>query len=59
MDEELKVLGESQGRLGESYEVGHELDELDEQLDESVEGCRRLGESVEWLNESVRVSQIV
>ena len=28
MDEGLKGLGESQGRLGESYEDGHELDEL-------------------------------
>ena len=28
MDEGLKGLSESQGRLGESYEDGHELDEL-------------------------------
>ena len=44
MDEGLKGLGESHGRLGESYEDGHELDGLDEQLGESDEDCLRIGE---------------
>ena len=47
MDEGLKGLGESHGRLSESYEDGPRLDGLDEQLDESNDDCRRLGESVE------------
>ena len=46
IDEGLKVLGEPHGRLDESYEDGPELDELDEQLGESDEDCRRLVESV-------------
>ena len=40
----MKGLGESHGRLGESYEDGHELDRLDEQLGESDEDCLGLGE---------------
>ena len=47
MDDGLKGLDESQGRLGEPHEDGHVLDELDEQLDESVEDCLELGESFE------------
>ena len=46
MDEGLKGLSESHGRLGESYEDGPKLDELDEQLGKSDEDYRRLGESV-------------
>ena len=53
----LKGLDESHGRLDESYEDGHEPDELDEQLGESDEGCRRLDELDEQLGESVKVSQ--
>ena len=49
MDEGLKGLGESHGRLGESYEDGHELDGLDEQLGESNEDFLRL---VEWHGDS-------
>ena len=33
------------GGLGELYEDGQELDELEEQLGESVEDCLGLGES--------------
>ena len=44
MDEGLKGLGKSHGRLGESYEDGHELNGLDEQLGESDEDCIGLGE---------------
>ena len=44
MNEGLKGLDESHGRLGESHEYGHELDELDEQLGESDEDCLGLGE---------------
>ena len=41
MDEGLKGLDESHGRLGESYEDGHELDGLDEQLGKYDEDCLR------------------
>ena len=44
MDEGLKGLGESHGRLGESYEDGHELEGLDKQLGESDEDCHKLDE---------------
>ena len=50
MDEGLKGLYESHGRLDESYEDGHELDGLDEQLGESDEDCLGLGE---WHGDSV------
>ena len=52
MDEELKGLGKSHVRLGESYEDDPELDELDEQLGESDEDCHRLDELYEQLGES-------
>ena len=42
------------GGLGESYEDEHGLDELEEQLSESVEDCLGLDESVLGLGESGR-----
>ena len=42
------------GVLGEFNELEHGLDELEEQLGESVEDCYGLGESVLGLNESSR-----
>ena len=40
------------GGLGESYEDGHGLDELEEQIGESIKDCRELDESVLGLGES-------
>ena len=39
-------LASHMGRLGEMYDDGQELDELEEQLDKSVEDCLGLDESV-------------
>ena len=42
------------GVLGELYEDRQKLDELEEQLGESIEDCLGLGESVLGLGESSR-----
>ena len=47
------------GVLGELFEDGRELDELEEQLGEYVECCLGLGESVLGLGESGREVLIV